>query len=93
MKQLKGLVRLRDRDAKDGAVGRYISAFEVQGRELVLYWRDLAKGEKIEISLDLICRVPGEYRGPAGRAYLYYDAAKKFWTEPLAVTIKAKEGK
>jgi hypothetical protein len=92
MKQIKELVRPRDRGQKD-AVGRYISAFEIKGRELVLYWRDLAKGEKIEVNLDLVCRVPGEYRGPASRAYLYYDADKKFWTEPLGMTIKARAEK
>ena len=30
--------------------------------------------QKIELTIDLICRVPGEYRGPASRAYLYYNA-------------------
>jgi hypothetical protein len=91
LKQLKGLVRLRDKDAKPDAIGRYISAFEIKGRELVLYWRSMAKGEKIEVNLDLVCRVPGDYRGPASRAYLYYNADKKFWYEPLEVNIKAKE--
>jgi hypothetical protein len=67
-----------------------ISAFEIRGRELVLYWRDLAKGQKIEVPVDLICRVPGEYSGPASRAYLYYNADHKHWVEPLKVTITAK---
>jgi anti-sigma factor RsiW len=93
LKQLKNYLRLRDRDAKPGAVGRYLSAFEVKSRELVLYWRNLAKGEKIEVNLDLICRMPGVYRGPASRAYLYYNADDKFWQEPLAVSIKAREDK
>ena len=41
-------------------------------------------------AIDLVCRVPGDYRGPASRAYLYYNADKKHWIEPLAVTIAAK---
>jgi hypothetical protein len=90
MKQLKGFMHPRSKDAKAGEVSRYISFYEVRGRELILYWRDLAKDEKIEIGLDLICRVPGEYRGPASRAYLYYNAKDKFWTEPLQVQIKPK---
>ena len=38
MKQLKEMARLRDNDTKPGL----ISAWEIRGRELVLYWRDLA---------------------------------------------------
>jgi alpha-2-macroglobulin-like protein len=64
-----------------------ISAWEVRGRELVLYMRDLAPDARIEIELDLLCRSPGEYRGPASRAYLSYDADRKFWIEPLNIRI------
>jgi hypothetical protein len=86
MKQLKEYVRVPE----DGSRPR-VSAFEVRGRELVLYWRDLAPGQKIEVPLDLVCRVPGEYSGPASRAYLYYNADHKHWVEPLKVTIAARE--
>ncbi len=68
-----------------------VSAFEIRGRELILYWRDLAPEQKIEVPVDLICRVPGEYSGPASRAYLYYNADVKHWVEPLKVAIAAKE--
>jgi hypothetical protein len=68
-----------------------LSYFEVRGRELVLYWRDLAPAEKIDVPIDLVCRVPGKYSGPASRAYLYYNADRKHWVEPLAVTINAKQ--
>ncbi len=60
-----------------------IGAWETRGRELILYWRDLAPKQKIEVPLDLICRVPGEYSGPASRAYLYYNSDLKPWIEPL----------
>jgi hypothetical protein len=86
MKQLKDLARLRN----DGTERGPIDAWEVRGRELVLYWRDMAQGKKVEVSLELICRVPGAYRGPASRAYLYYNAEEKCWVEPLRVEIKAK---
>src|SRR5262249_58257001 len=63
MKQLKEHARVPE----DG--GRpLVSAFEVRGRELVLYWRDLAPGQTIEVPVDLIARVPGEYSGPASPA-------------------------
>ena len=64
-----------------------IAYFETRGRELILYWRELAPEQKIALTLDLVCDVPGEYRGPASRGYLYYDADHKHWVEPLAVKI------
>jgi hypothetical protein len=85
LKQLKEYTR-PPTDGKRPLLG----AFEVRGRELVLYWRDLGPGEKVEVPVDLICRVPGSYRGPASRGYLYYNADKKHWVEPLQVTIAAK---
>ena len=85
LKQLKEYTRL----PVDGS-RPLVSAFEIRGRELVLYWRDLAPGQKIEVPVDLTCRVPGEYSGPASRAYLYYNADFKHWVEPLKVNIAAK---
>src|SRR5207237_4856537 len=86
MKQLKDYARLRN----DGKEKGLIAAWETRGRELILYWRDLAPGQKIEVPIDLICRVPGEYSGPASRAYLYYNADLKHWVEPLKMRIEAK---
>lgn len=87
LKQLKELTRLRNNETEPGIV----SAWEIRGRELILYWRELGPKQKIEVNLDLICRVPGEYRGPASRAYLYYNADEKCWVEPLKATIKPQE--
>jgi hypothetical protein len=87
LRQLTELARLREDGQKPGL----ISAWELRGRELVLYWRDLAPGQKIEVPLQLTGRVPGEYAGPASRAYLYYNADLKCWVDPLRVTIRAKE--
>ena len=80
---LKQLTDLREKGV--------ISHFETRGRELVLYWRALAPGQKVELTVELVCDVPGTYRGPASRAYLYYDADHKHWVEPLAVAIKPAE--
>jgi len=75
---------------EDGARS-VLSAFEVLGRELVLYWRDMAPEQNIELNLDLICRVPGNYSGQASRAYLYYNPELKHWVEPLKVEIAPKD--
>jgi hypothetical protein len=84
-KQLLEHKRLR----KDG--GRpLLGAFEVRGRELILSWRNLGPRQKVEVPIDLSCRVPGEYRGPASRAYLHGDPEHATWVEPLAITIAPK---
>jgi A-macroglobulin TED domain/Alpha-2-macroglobulin family len=75
----KELTKLRE----DGK----ISYFEIRGRELILYWRSLAPNQTIDVSLGLICEIPGEYRGPASRGYLYYNADHKNWVDPLTITI------
>jgi len=76
---MKQLTDLREKEQ--------ISYFEIRGRELVLYWRDLAPERKIALTVDLVCDVPGVYRGPASRGYLYYNADHKHWVEPLSMTI------
>jgi hypothetical protein len=87
MKQLKEHAQLRDNGTKPGR----ISYFETRGRELILYWRGMGPKQKLEVPVELVCRVPGEYRGPASRAYMYYNADYKHWVDPLAVTITPKE--
>ena len=74
------------RPPKDGG-SPLLGAFEVRGRELVLSWRELAPRQTIAVPVDLGCRVPGTYRGPASRAYLDADPDRSAWVEPLAITI------
>lgn len=85
--QLKDLAKLRDNGTKPGKIG----AFEVRGRELVLYWRDIAPDAKIDLNLDLRAHVPGAYHGPASRSYLYYNPDSKYWVPPLEATVRVKE--
>ncbi len=85
-KQLKQMCLLPEDGSRSS-----LSAFEVLGRELVLYWRDLAPEQNIELNLDLISRVPGNYSGQASRAYLYYNPELKHWVEPLKVSIVPKD--
>ncbi len=66
---------------------KQISYFEIRGRELILYWREMAPEAKIALTVDLVCDVPGVYRGPASRGYLYYNADHKHWVEPLSIKI------
>jgi uncharacterized protein YfaS (alpha-2-macroglobulin family) len=67
-----------------------IDAYEVLGREVVLYWRTLPGDAKVQVPLSLIAAVPGTYTGPASRAYLYYTDEQKKWVDGLRVEIAAK---
>jgi len=85
MKQLK-LLTDKPQDGKRATV----SYWEKRGRELVFYWHGLGDKEVVEFGVDLIADVPGEYRGPASRVYLYYGAEHKFWADPVDVKISGK---
>ena len=65
-----------------------IDAYEVNGREVVLYWRQIKAEAKKELSLSLTAAVPGTYTAPASRVYEYYTDEFKTWATPLSVTIK-----
>jgi hypothetical protein len=67
-----------------------IDAYEVRGREVVLYWRTLPAEVKVDVPLSLIAAVPGTYTGPASRAYLYYTDEFKQWIDGVKVEISAK---
>lgn len=67
-----------------------IAAYEVLGRDLVLYWRALQPEERIELPIRLIAAVPGTYTAPASRAYLYYTDEHKHWTPGLQVEIRPR---
>jgi hypothetical protein len=61
--------------------------WELRGRELALYWRDLAPGARRRFTLDAIARIPGRSTGPASRAYLYYTPQQRRWAAPLQVEV------
>jgi uncharacterized protein YfaS (alpha-2-macroglobulin family) len=67
-----------------------IDAYEVIGREVVLYWRTLPADSKVEVPISLIAAVPGTYTGPASRAYLYYADEHKQWVDGVRVEITPK---
>ena len=86
LKQLKDYVRLPE-DGSRPLVSGFRDSRPRTGAVLGAIWQP---GQKIEVPVDLTCRVPGEYSGPASRAYLYYNADLKDWVEPLKVKIAAK---
>jgi len=68
-----------------------IATYEVLGRDVVLYWRELAANQKLELPLSFVAEIPGSYSGPASRAYRYYTDEFKTWVAPVSVEITAKD--
>ncbi len=84
---LPGGLEPRHDQLKELVKSEQAAAYEVLGRDVVLYWRSLQPNEKKELSLSLIAAVPGSYTGPASRAYLYYTNELKTWVDGLKVEI------
>ena len=86
---LPGGLEVRHDQLKELVKSGRIAAYEVLGRELVLYWRQLKAQAAAELPVSLVAAVPGRYTAPASRAYLYYTDELKCWVEPLVVSIVA----
>lgn len=69
-----------------------IASFEVIGRDVVLYWRELEATQSVQLSISCVAAVPGTYTGPASRAYLYYTNEHKHWADGLTVQITPLQG-
>ena len=87
---LPGGLEPRHTQLKELVKARKIDAYEVRGREVVLYWRGLDRREKVVVPISVVAAVPGKYTGPASRSYLYYTDEHKTWIDGLKVEIAAK---
>jgi hypothetical protein len=85
---IPGGLEIRHDQLKDLVKSGRIAAYEVIGRDVVLYWRDMQAKQKVELPLSLTAAVPGRYIAPASRAYLYYTDEFKDWAKGLEVEIK-----
>jgi alpha-2-macroglobulin-like protein len=84
---IPGGLEVRHDQLKELVKSGRIDAYEVIGREVILYWRYIKPNDKFDLPLSLIAAVPGNYTGPASRAYLYYTDEFKNWSPGLKVTI------
>jgi hypothetical protein len=87
---IPGGLEVRHDQLKELVKAGKIDAYEVNGREVVLYWRQIKANGKSDISLSLTASVPGTYTAPASRAYEYYTDEFKQWTDGTTVTITPK---
>jgi hypothetical protein len=82
-----GGLEVRHDQLKELVKRQVVDAYEVLGRDVVLYWRGMEPRKRIDVPLSLVAAVPGTYSGPASRAYLYYADEHKTWTEGVKVSI------
>ncbi|MCA9173147.1 MAG: hypothetical protein KDB14_01470 [Planctomycetales bacterium] len=84
---LPGGLEVRHDKLKECVDEGLIAAYEVRGREVILYWRVLDPEQRVRVPLNVVAAVPGEYTGPASRAYLYYTDEHKTWVGGLQATV------
>ena len=84
---IPGGLEVRHDQLKELVKSGKIDAYEVIGREVILYWRGLKAKARFDIPLSLVAAVPGTYTGPASRAYLYYTDEFKNWAPAMKVSI------
>ena len=87
---LPGGLEPRHDQLKELVKKKTIDAYEVLGREVVLYWRGMGAHQRVSVPLSLVAAIPGQYTGPASRAYLYYTDEHKNWVDGLKVEIVPK---
>lgn len=75
---------------KELVKAKTIDAYEVMGRDVVLYWRGMTPKQEVRVPVSLVAAVPGIYVGPASRAYLYYGNEHKVWVDGLKADVVAK---
>ena len=76
---------------KELVKAKTIDAYEIMGRDVVLYWRGMTPKSQLRVPVSLIAAVPGRYVGPASRAYLYYGNENKAWVDGLKADVVAKK--
>lgn len=87
---LPGSLEPRHEQLKELVNAKKIAAYEVRGREVVLYWRAFSPNEQISLLLQVEAAIPGTTTGPASRAYLYYSDEHKTWRDGLVVEVAPK---
>ena len=84
---IPGGLEIRHDQLKELVKSGKIAAYDVRGREVALYWRSLEAAQEVRIPLSLVAEIPGTYKAPANRAYLYYTDELKTWTDGVSVAI------
>jgi hypothetical protein len=88
---IPGGMEVRHDQLKELVKAEKLAAYEVLGRDVVLYWRAMKPEERIELPVSLVAAIPGKYTAPASRAYLYYTDEHKTWIDGLQAEITPRD--
>ncbi|MBI4548835.1 MAG: carboxypeptidase-like regulatory domain-containing protein [Ignavibacteriae bacterium] len=64
-----------------------VDFYEIIGRYIAFYYRQMRSNETHVINLDLKAEIPGAYESPASSAYLYYTNEYKSWSSAGTIEI------
>jgi hypothetical protein len=67
---------------------KIVDFYEVNGSNVVFYYRQMKPGEERTINLDCKAEIAGTYTPAASRAYLYYTNEDKVWTGLKRVVVE-----
>jgi hypothetical protein len=67
---------------------KVVDFYEVNGSNVVFYYRQMKPGEERIINLDCKAEIAGVYTPAASRAYLYYTNEDKVWTGLKRVVVE-----
>jgi len=87
---LPGGVEPRHEQLKESVKEGKFAFYEILGRDIAIYFRDMAPEEEKQVVISCIGAVPGEWTGPSSRAFLYYTPEEKKWNSGLKITVEAK---
>lgn len=87
---LPGGLEPRHEQLKELVKAGTVSAYEVIGRDVVLYFTTMEPGQVTNLRIDTVAAIPGEYTGSASRGYLYYMDEHRHWVDGLSVKIEPR---
>jgi hypothetical protein len=87
---MPGGLEPRHEQLKESVKAGKFAFYEILGRDVAIYFRDLEPGAEREIVISAIGAVPGRWVGPSSRAYLYYTPEEKKWNDGLKITVAPK---
>ena len=87
---LPGGLEPRHEQLKELVKAGTVSAYEVIGRNIVLYFTTMEPGQVTKLTIDTVAAIPGEYTGAASRGYLYYMDEHRMWVDGMKVKVEPR---
>lgn len=87
---LPGGLEPRHEQLKELVKAGTVNAYEVIGRNVVLYFTTMEAGQETSFRIDTVAAIPGTYTGAASQAYLYYGDEHRHWVNGLKVEIEPR---